>query len=139
MDPGRLSAASGGRWMRFIISALAAGSRMPLTTIAVQAGEAGHFCGSTGNHRGKLILVPYLKDGLIPPSTPIDVAQHKHQLLNYTMGWESLQRSRSSTFKSLSDEEVVDEDDENWKWVFPMKWVMSDLFKHFTKLVMCPC
>uniref|UniRef100_A0A0E0DB72 DUF1618 domain-containing protein n=1 Tax=Oryza meridionalis TaxID=40149 RepID=A0A0E0DB72_9ORYZ len=120
MDPGRLSAASGGRWMRFIISALAAGSRMPLTTIAVQAGEAGHFCGSTGNHRGKvlqlaythtvlaltssiclscltysftspgvrlvdskLILVPYLKDGLIPPSTPIDVAQHKHQLLNY--------------------------------------------------------
>uniref|UniRef100_A0A0D3H3U1 Uncharacterized protein n=1 Tax=Oryza barthii TaxID=65489 RepID=A0A0D3H3U1_9ORYZ len=28
-------------------------------------------------------------------------------------------RSWSSTFKSLSDEEVVDEDDENWKWVFP--------------------
>uniref|UniRef100_I1QM37 Uncharacterized protein n=1 Tax=Oryza glaberrima TaxID=4538 RepID=I1QM37_ORYGL len=52
--PHRLSAASGGRWMRLIISALAAGSRMQLTTIAVQAGEAGHFCGSTGNHRGKV-------------------------------------------------------------------------------------
>uniref|UniRef100_A0A0E0AZR5 DUF1618 domain-containing protein n=1 Tax=Oryza glumipatula TaxID=40148 RepID=A0A0E0AZR5_9ORYZ len=84
MDPGRLSAASGGRWMRLIISALAAGSRMPLTTIAVQAGEAGHFCGSTDiAFFYQLILVPYLKDGLIPPSTPIDVAQHKHQLLNY--------------------------------------------------------
>lgn len=32
--------------------------------------------------RFQLILVPYLKDGLIPPSTPIDVAQHKHQLSN---------------------------------------------------------
>uniref|UniRef100_A0A0E0AZR6 Uncharacterized protein n=1 Tax=Oryza glumipatula TaxID=40148 RepID=A0A0E0AZR6_9ORYZ len=32
--------------------------------------------------------------------------------------WDG-KRSRSSTFKSLSDEEVVDEDDENWKWVFP--------------------